>query len=319
VEDSAVSSGAPELRFRRGRADDWPTAALIVAGIWEGEDYIDERLWRFWAEDQKGALLVATLSEGPLGERLVAFGKLTCLGPAEWWMEGMRVDPAHHREGIGRGLHHHMIRVFREIGDGLLRLSTVSLNEPIHRLAAETSFRHIMSYMPAHAAALPGEDVSSLARLRAPNLEMAARYLANSPMNRVNRYVEHRSILYYLTTERLRGYLADEEIEIVGWRGSDGRLRGLAILLPEHSPVRPFEREDSEEPLRLRIGYFDAADDTTLTRMGLALRALAAARGYEQVAWKAPLSVGLERLMPILGFEREWDADLWLFELPLNP
>jgi hypothetical protein len=176
-----------------------------------------------------------------------------------------------------------------------------------------------MSYAPVSTPAIPGEDFSSMLRLRGPMLEMTARYLANSPMNRVNRYVEHRWTLYYLTTERLRSYLSREDVEVAGWRTPDGQLGGIAILLPEYSDIRPFEREDPDDVGRLRIGYLDAVDDTTLTQMGLALRGLAATRECEQVVWKMPLAVGLERLMAILGFEREYDVDVWLFELPLNP
>jgi GNAT superfamily N-acetyltransferase len=314
VTDSGIPTIVPGLDFRCGRAGDWPAIAPIVAETWEGYDYIDERLWRFWVDDQVGALIVATLDE-----QVVACGKLTRLGPAEWWLEGLRVDPAHRNKGIARALHHHMIKVFREVGRGLLRFSAASVNEATHRLAAESSFRHIMSYAPVIAPAIPGEDFSSFLRLRGPMVEMVARYLANSPMNRVNRYVEHRWTLYYLTTERLRSYLGREDVEIAGWRMPDGKLGGIAVLLPEHSETRPFEREDPDEPRCIRIGYLDAVDDTTLTQMGLALRGLAATRECAQVVWKMPLAVGLERLMSGLGFEREHDVDLWLFELPVNP
>jgi GNAT superfamily N-acetyltransferase len=314
VDNSAVPGGIPELTFRRGQADDWPAILPIVAETWEGHDYIDEQLWRFWVEDQKGALIVATLDE-----RVTAFGKLTRLGSAEWWMEGLRVDPAYRQKGIARAVHHYMIQVFWEIGDGMLRFATASVNEATHRLAAQTNFRHIMSYRPMVTPTIPGEDISNMRRLRAPNLEMVARYLANSPMNRVNRYVEHHWTLFYLTTERLRHYLGGEEIEITGWRLQDGQLGGIAVIMPEQSETRPFGREDPDDPRRLRVGYLDAVDDTTLTQMGIGLRGLAAARGFEQVAWKMPVAVGLERLAPILGFEPEHDVDLWLFELPLNP
>ena len=314
MDDYAIPADIPELRFRRGQAEDWPAVAPIVAQTWDGDDYIDEWLWQFWVNDRAGALIVATLDE-----KVAAFGKLSWLGPAEWWMEGLRVDPAHRQRGIARALHQHMIQVFRESGDGMLRFATGSNNEATHRIAAQTNFRHIMSYRPVIAPAIPGEDVTALRRLRGSTLEMAARYLANSPMNRANRYVEHRWILHYLTTERLRSYLRSDDAEVVGWRTADGQLGGIAILLSEYSEVRPSEGEGPEESRPFRMGYLDAVDDTTLTRMGLALRGLAATRGYDHVAWKMPLAVGLERLMPVMGFEPEYDFDVWLFELPLNP
>lgn len=314
MDDMAIPADIPELSFRRGLLDDWPAIARIVSDVCAGPEYIDERLWRFWVEDEAGALIVVTLDE-----KVAALGKLTQLGPAEWWMEGLRVDPAHREKGVARALHHHMIRAFWEIGSGMLRFSTASDNEATHRLAANTNFRHIMSYMPAIAPMLPGEDVSVLRRLRAPTLEMIARYLANSPMNRVNRYVEHRWTLYYLTMERLRDYLMGEDVEIAGWRMPDGQLGGIVILLPDQSPTCPFAREDPDVNTRLRVGYLDAVDDTTLTQMGLALRGLAAQRGCEHVTWRMPLGVGLERLMPVMGLEREFDMDVWLYELPLNP
>lgn len=298
----------PGLQFRRGRLDDWPAVAPIVAETWEGNDYIHEGLWSYWVADQRGPLVVATLDD-----QLVAFGKLTHLGPAEWWLEGLRVASAQHGKGIARALHNYMVTLFREIGSGMLRFATASDRVPIHRIAAEAHFRHIMSYAPLLAPPLPGEDITPLRHLKSPNIQIVSRYLARSPMYRVNRYVERHWTLFYLTNDRLADYLAQDAVEVVGWRTPEGRLGGLAILFADR------QSESDQPPDRLHVGYLDAADDTTLTRVFLGLRALAATREYERVSWRMPLSVGLERLIPVLGLERQHDQDFWLYELPLNP
>jgi hypothetical protein len=130
--------------------------------------------------------------------------------------------------------------------------------------------------------------------------------MRRSPMNRVNHFAEHHSTLYYITQERLSQYLADPEVQVLGWRERE-HLTGLAIVFPS-----------SNQDGRMRLGYLDAADDTTALSMLMAIRGIAARRGFTKVAWKMPIGIGLERRIVTTGFTRYRDFDLCLYERPLR-
>ncbi len=298
------SGAMPELSFRRGTVEDWSGVAPIVAETWAEGDYIDQAVWEAWASDAQGYLAVALH-----GGQIVATGKLTHLGPAEWWAEGLRVDPALRRRGIGQAITEHLIEWFRAYGEGFLRLATSSTNEAAHRIAARHGFRHTISYTLAEAPAQP-TDFRNFKLLQPSNLEMVHAYLRRSPMYRINHFAEHGWQMTYLTRDRIAEYLARPDVQIAGWRQFD-QLYGLAIIFLDES-----ERYRSSEALYL--GYVDAPDDTTLRAMLSGLQGLAAKRGRQKIAWKMPVGMGLERAVGAVGLERVWDWDIWLFERPLR-
>lgn len=299
---SASPNTPPVLTYRTGTLDDWLTIAPMVAQTWEDGDYIDETIWRAWVSDEKARLIAAELDG-----QLVGFARLAELGPAEWWLEGLRVDPQHRGQGIGRALLTHTIALFRRNAIGLLRFFTASNNEIMPRLAEKFGFNHIVSYAPMQIAAQPA-DYRSFKFLGPSNLEMAYAYLRRSPMYRVNHFVEHHWTAYYLTKERLGEYLADPSIEVLGWRQFD-QLHGIAILVPDAAE----EAADT-----LQVAYLDGGDDTSLGAMLTALQGIAAKRGFQNIGWKTPLGIGLDRLFLTIELERSWEVDLWLYELPLR-
>jgi len=79
----------------------------------EDGDYIDEDIWRAWAANTSARLEAATRENN-----VVAFARLNELGPAEWWLEGVRVASEQRGQGIGRALLAHMIDLFSESGFG---------------------------------------------------------------------------------------------------------------------------------------------------------------------------------------------------------
>lgn len=299
---SASPNTPPALTYRPGTLDDWPSVAPMVASTWEHGDYINEAIWSAWASDQKAQLIAAELDS-----QLVGFVRLAELGPAEWWLEGLRVDPQRHGQGIGQALLTHIIGLFQHKAIGLLRFFTTSDNDRMPRLAEKFGFMHTLSYAPVQIAAQPA-DYRNFKLLQPSNLEMAYAYLHRSPMYRVNHFAEHHWMAYYLTKERLGEYLADPTIEVLGWRQFD-QLHGLAILIPD-----PTEEAAGVLP----VAYLDAGDDTSLGAMLAALRGIAARRGFQKVGWKTPLGIGLNRLFLTIELERSWEEDLWLYELPLQ-
>ncbi len=300
---------AAQATYRPARVEDWPAVAPIVAQTWDGEDYITEALWREWATRPQGALIVAEA-----GGRLAGFARIAYHGPAEWWLEGLRVAPEMQGRGLARGLTQALFDWFEQHGDGMVRLSTYSENEPSQHLARAFGMRHIGSYASMAAPARPG-DYRSFRLLRPRHLDLAYRFLRRSPVYRANHFVEVEWKLYNLTRDRLAEYLADDAVEVLGWRQADA-LRGLALLFKDEGEYAVRYDEDA-----LRVGALYAGDDTTLHAMLRALRGLAAYRGAGSVTWKMPAGVGLERVVEEAGFEPEWEdgAALWLFERPLKP
>lgn len=304
---AAASASQPPLQFRAGKPKDWPRVAEITANTWDEGDYINEALWQRWTTNNEGYLAVALLDGA-----LAGFCRVTPFGPAEWWLEGIRVDPALRRMGIARSLTAHLVEWFQRHGDGILRLATYSENEASKHLAMSFGFRHILSFAEVEAPAEAG-DFRSFKRLGSQNLDLILSYLRRSPMHRINRFAEHYWTLYYLTRERLAGYQADASVDVLGWRQFD-QLYGLAVVFCEPPPGR-----EPGSSSTLYAGYLDALDDTTLQAMLRALRGLAAQRSLGSVTWKMPTGLGLERAVRETAFKTTWDdGELWLFELPLR-
>lgn len=298
---SADMGDASGIEYRAGRGEDWPQIAELVKDTWEDGDYINESIWREWAADGDGRLVTAVR-----GAQIVGCARITELGPAEWWLEGLRVGRAFRGQGIGRALMAHMLDLFTQIGIGLLRFATSNRNEAMAKLGKEFNFHPLVSYAPTEAPARAA-DIRNFKVLQAQNLSLAYQYLRRSPMNRVNHFAEHHWTLYYITQERLAEYLNNPDVQVLGWRQLD-MLSGIAVLFLESAL--------SDRPLRL--GYLDAPDDTTALSMLQAVQGIAAKRGNSTVRWKMPLGLGLERRIEATEYHRTTDFDLQLFERPLR-
>ncbi len=300
-------TNATPLTFRPATNDDWPRVRAITEHTWDDGDYINPVVWQHWLADEEGELTVAVKD----GE-VVGLCKLTSFGPAEWWLEGIRVDETQRGAGIAAALTEHMLALFDREAKGIVRLSTYSENEPSRRLAERFGFRNIMGYV-AHAAPAEERPFGGFKKLQAQNVELATQYLRRSPMYRLNRFMEHRWKLKYLTHDRLGALLADPDAWVLGWRQA-GRLDGLAIISREVPPG--FE----PRPDVMAISYLDAPDDTTLGAMLGALRGLAARFGHEKAAWKMPVGMGLTRAVEVAGYADEWEGDgtMLLFERPIR-
>jgi hypothetical protein len=242
----------------------------------------------------------------------VGFGRVTQLGPAEWWIEGLRVHPDLQGKGVAKAVTDQLLAWFRQHGDGILRLAAPNTNEAIVRIAEQHGFRHTVSYNLMEAAPTLS-DYRSFKVLESQNLDLLHNYLRHSPMYRVNHFAERYQRLYYLTKERLADYLTDEKVHTLGWKQMD-QLQGVAILFL----TPPEDRKVDEDALY--IGYLDAVDDTTITSMLMALRGLAAKRGNSKLTWQMASGFGLDgaAAKADINAVQSSDESLWLFELPIR-
>jgi hypothetical protein len=103
-----------------------------------------------WVADPRGQFTVALD-----GEVLAGFGKLTETGAAEWWLEGLRVDPRYRGQGVARLLHEYAVALADDIAEGTLRFATSSENAAVHKLAQESGFRLVSEHFLAEVGARP--------------------------------------------------------------------------------------------------------------------------------------------------------------------
>ncbi len=296
-EKLAHKDAAPQIQVRAAQAADGPAIEAISAQIWEGRDYIPD-VWEDWLADPDGQFSVAEM-EG----RVVGYGKLTRLADGEWWMEGLRVAPAHRGEGIAGRLHAHQIELARCTGRGTLRLGTHAENHPVHHMAARDGFRRVAVYRPYRADPLPALEPPSLRRLTGADLETAWALVQNSPRLRAaSGLCEDFWHWKSLTRAELERRLADGD----AWGlETGGALAALALV------GRP---EEGGEPGVLHVDYVEGSLAPILEE----LRRLAARMDCAELRFRPVDEPELIAATEAAGYElREESHDLWIFELAL--
>lgn len=286
------------LTFRRAVPEDKPAVLAICAQIWEGDDYIPE-VWDAWIADPYGQFSVVELDG-----KVVGLGKLTRLTPTEWWLEGLRVDPAYQGRGIGRFLHEQGVALADRLGKGVLRFATSSANHSVHRFAADTGFAYIGGYVLFKGPA--STSPTAFTPLAEGDLDIASHFLEGSErFQAAHRLFEDRWWTWQtLTRELLSRYTAQGQL--LGWRRRGRRLSGLALV------------SDYRNEGRLIVHYADAPGDT-LSDLARDLRHLAGERGLELVDWKVFDRPDTRVALEAAGYENTWENTLWVFERPIRP
>lgn len=280
---------------RPARAEDRADVEAICAQIWEGHDYVPE-VWEAWLADPYGELTVVTLRD-----RVVALGKLTRLADEEWWLEGLRVDPAYRRLGVARLLQSHQIALAEQVGRGVLRFATGSFNQPVHRNAARDGFRRVAEFVAYEADPLPGP--CPLLSLGPDDLERVGELIEGSPvLQAAGGLYEIRWHWMTLTRERLAAHLEAGEV----WGVEiEGKLAAVAIV-----PAEPRGE-------KLAVGYVDGLPEG-ITALTWGLRVMAAQRGFEALRLRPPAHQPLLEALEAAGAARPHRHALWIFERGLR-
>lgn len=123
------------MEFRPGKPEDAGRIRELSRDIWEGHDYLGEAIEGWIAE---GGVYV-----GIIDGRIVGLSRIRRLADDDWWIEGLRVDPAQQGRGYGRLLHRATLAELRRIARGTVRFCTADTNRSVP-LAERDGFREIL-------------------------------------------------------------------------------------------------------------------------------------------------------------------------------
>lgn len=126
------------LTFRAGLPEDQPQIREMTKDIWGGDDYLPH-VWQSWVHEAHSHLRVAVLED-----EIVASGRIHELTPGYWWLEGLRVHPAHQGKGYATPLHNHLVELaLRQAGVRHIALSTDWDNVKVAHLSESSGMRLI--------------------------------------------------------------------------------------------------------------------------------------------------------------------------------
>jgi GNAT superfamily N-acetyltransferase len=285
-----------EVICRPARESDTAAVLALTSQIWEGDDYVPQ-VWEQWLADQDGRLIVAE-HQG----QVVGLGKLSRLSDEDWWLQGLRVDPQFEGRGVGSQLHHALVSAWEQIGNGALRLATASFRKPVQHLCQQSGFVKVDEFTPFGADAVPVEASASPApvrRIRIEALDDAFAFAVSSETLKISkRRVDMGWEWLPLREDFLAAAIREERVW--SWRNGAGLL---AVFADE-------EKEGNRE-LRL---HFAACRLEALAGLLADLRLLAGKLGYIRAGWMASLHPGITAALGAAGYQREWDAEMYLYE-----
>jgi N-acetylglutamate synthase-like GNAT family acetyltransferase len=290
---------------RRARPEDREAVLAFCAHTWAEGDYI-ESVWDKWLTDETGALLVAELAGRP-----VAIAHITMIAEDEAWLEGMRVDPAVRRRGVGRVILSRALVAARELGATVARLLTGASNIAAQRLVAGFNLTRVAEVVYYQARIEPDTAVSGQspippgARITHPGVgafEHIWEWLVQSNLSPLNGGLEFMGwAARGLTEPHLREYLAAGQVWLLEeW----DTIQALAIA------VESGGRDGDAR--RLEVRYVDGLSEA-ISRLALALRLEAAhARLRSARLWLPDLLI-LVDAMDAAGYSRDEDGAMWVY------
>lgn len=276
----------------------------FASRTWDGWDYVPHA-WPFWLTADDGVLLVASAGPATDGrpaadrdgqplavDRPLAIARVALTGPAEAWLEGIRVDPRVRGMDVATDLQVAELAWASAQRATVVRYATGETNEGSHRLGARHGFRLLATFRTYWWSA-SGEDQSRedetgyneparvaantqraglLDRLAASRLiaradEAAAWWRVlqvDATFLAAQRLYEHRAwALQELTEEGFARHVAAGELIVTG-QPRDGAPWGLAILEREALPA-----EDTSLHLGLLCGEGGAALELLATMQAM--------------------------------------------------
>lgn len=278
------------VRIRPARMSDRKDMLELTAQIWEGHDYTPQ-VWSEWLADREGLLAAAEADR-----RMIGFGKLTRLGPEEWWLEGLRVHPGYQGMKIGSRLSEHLLAEWKKHG-GVIRLATSSQRLPVHRLCDRLGFRRAGVFRMTSAAPIEGGACEYEAAAKTDTPEATALWKERAAAWKIPNLVNDGWHWSTLTKAHLAEFVR---------RGDAWWWRGRSALL------LTYDSEHDHKPSLEVAAVFSPPG--SLAPMLRQLRVLAGKRGAVRAAWNVPDRPRLTDAARRAGFAEMVDHRLWLYE-----
>lgn len=147
--ETTQTQQSQQLIVRPARPEDRAAVLAFCARTWGNDgDYIPY-VWDRWLGDTHGVLLVALAGERPVG-----IVHMRMMSGDEAWIEGIRVDPAERRQGVGRVLTSRALAAAHERGATVARLFTDHDNLASQGLVAHFGFTRVAEVVRHEAPAL---------------------------------------------------------------------------------------------------------------------------------------------------------------------
>jgi len=288
-----LSFSEPRLVIRPSLPSDTPEVLEFCKYIWDGQDYIPY-VWNDWLADPTGTVFTAEFAGHAVGIARIAHA-----APKQWWLEGLRVDPAYQDQKIGSALHEYLTAWWLEKGDGTVRLWTNARRVKVHHLCEKLGFVHTQEHAMVAAPPLD-EPCDSFQRVEEPEIPEALELALASPsLPLIGGMMDMGWRAVVPNESSLRGLLGWGNGHLWWWRGR----RGLVGLWEDEAEQGP------SSMLSLVAGGV-----TDLPELLLDLRRETAREGRPRIAWHALVSPELNRVLTSAGFSRESDDSIFQFE-----
>lgn len=139
-----------DARVRPARESDRAPLMSFIKNVWGGHDYIPQ-VWDEWLADPHGKMFVVEVGGVPVGMNRVQF-----LEDGSAWFEGVRVHPDFRGRGLATLLGENSMRVARERGVTVFRLTSGSTNKVAHRQIARIRFNPVSKFSVYEPESIPG-------------------------------------------------------------------------------------------------------------------------------------------------------------------
>ena len=293
------------LSFRPVRPADKERVIAFTLNTWgdDEDDYIKD-VFDEWVADPHGPFTAAVLDG-----QVVGIAKLTDRGDDEWWLEGLRIDPAYRRQGIAREFNRHHLEQVKRLGGRVVRYMTGGENAGSQAIGARAGFQHIITYR-AYLAGV-SDEFPLPAALSDDDVPRLAQWIDSPLMRYLHGVYRDGWSARTLTEAELQRVVAAKLV--YGLKDARSNLTAWALLRSEEFDD---DSEDSE-PHRLRVDHLDG-EPSAITELAGQMRAFAAVRR------RSIVSAGVGDYPPVLAALQaagyaldERHPGLWVLELKL--
>jgi GNAT superfamily N-acetyltransferase len=294
------SYSSPRLVCRPALSSDTADILEFTKLIWEGDDYI-RYVWQDWLHDPCGVLAIAQH-----GSHAVGMAKVSFLSRGQWWLEGLRVDPAYRGLGIASRLHEYTNAWWLENGDGVVRLMTSSERVQVHHLCERTGYARVGEVISYHSAA-PGRMLSTgRARVPAPFQRVTQDQVA-AALAFASGHLEHSN---GLMDSGWRFSTPDQDA--LGKSAAQGHLHWWR----DHQGLLSTFEDDEAGERFLEIGCAAVREFSGLSQLLHDAVDLASRGTYAGVHWLAPAQEHVQAALQDAGYATDWDHTGCLYARP---